>query len=142
MRSRSKTVVSYTMSRIRSKNTLIEKMMSSALSNVGLKGYRKHSKNIMGKPDFVWEKYKIAVFCDSAFWHGYKKMATKIHNFRRRKAYWLNKISKNIERDKTVSRALRKDGWKVIRFWDFQIVKNPQTCAQKIAIACNERTKK
>jgi len=130
------------MSRVRSKNTSIEKIMLSALRSIRLKGYGRYLKNVYGKPDFVWRKYKIAVFCDSSFWHGYKKMKTSIHNFKRRKAYWTNKILRNIERDISVNKALRRDGWKVIRFWDFQIMKNPQKCAQKIAIIYNQRTKK
>lgn len=68
------------MSRIRSKNTDIEKSMGKALWSVGIR-YRKHYK-IIGTPDFALPKYKIAIFCDSSFWHGYKNMKTKIHSFR------------------------------------------------------------
>jgi len=129
---RSEEIVSYTMSRIKSSGTSIERIMSSALWDAGLRGYRKNKKDIIGKPDFSWPKYKFAVFCDSAFWHGYKNMTTKIHAFKRRKSFWTRKIERNIARDKEVNVALRKAGWKVIRFWDFQILKNPDKCVEKI----------
>ena len=59
---RPKAVVSYNMSKIRSEGTALEKTMSSALWEAGLRGYRKNVKNIIGKPDFAWRKHRLAVF--------------------------------------------------------------------------------
>ena len=68
------------MSHIRSKNTGIEKLLGKALWKKGIR-YRKHYK-IIGTPDFALPKYKIAIFCDSSFWHGYGNMKTRIHSFK------------------------------------------------------------
>ncbi|MDD4202368.1 MAG: very short patch repair endonuclease [Candidatus Omnitrophica bacterium] len=129
---RPKETVSYNMSRIKATGSFIEKIMASALWNNGLKGYRKNSKNIFGKPDFSWTKYKVAVFCDSSFWHGYKWGEQSKKAFKVRKKFWINKIEKNIERDKKVNKTLRKDGWKVLRFWDLQIKTKTNKCVEKI----------
>ncbi len=110
--------------------------MSSALWANNLRGYKKNFKTIIGKPDFSWSKRKVAVFCDSSFWHGYKwgeKLNGK--SFRTNRSYWIKKIQRNIERDKAVTRLLRKNGWKVLRFWDFQIEKNLDKCIKIISNA-------
>lgn len=108
-----------------------EKILGKALWISGFR-YRKNYKNLIGKPDFVLPKYKIAIFCDSAFWHGYKNMRTRRHQFKSNRRFWINKINRNIARDKTVNKLLRKEGWKVMRFWDFQIIKDSKSCVEKI----------
>ena len=65
----SKETRSYNMSRIRSNNTKIEIVLSKALWAKGYR-YRRNDKNVIGKPDFVFKKIKLAIFCDSEFWHG------------------------------------------------------------------------
>jgi DNA mismatch endonuclease (patch repair protein) len=122
---------SYKMSRVRSKGTTIEKLFGKALWSAGLR-YRKHYRKLVGAPDFVLVRYKIAIFCDSAFWHGYKNMKTKRHAFKSNVKFWTNKIMRNIERDKEVNKKLRKEGWKVLRFWDFQIEKNLDKCIERV----------
>lgn len=131
-RSRSIATISYNMSRIRSRGTTIEKLVASALRFEGLKGYRRNVSSIIGKPDFSWGKQKIALFCDSSFWHGYRRMATQRHRFKSNKKFWIKKILGNMERDREVNRLLRKQGWKVLRFWDFQIEKDARKCINKI----------
>ena len=131
MAKRTKEQISYNMSRIRSKGSFIEKKMGNALWAAGLR-YRKHYKKIEGNPDFVIVKHRIAIFCDSTFWHGYKNMTTKTHDFKRNKEFWINKIKRNIERDKEVNRILKKEGWIVFRFWDFQIKKGTDKCVAKV----------
>jgi DNA mismatch endonuclease Vsr len=126
-------IVSYKMSRVKAKGTSIEKIISSALWNAGIRGYRKNQKGVVGTPDFCWKKHKIAVFCDSSFWHGYN-WAEKKKEIKVRKAFWYKKIEDNIKRDKSITKKLRKDGWTVLRFWDFQIKKNPVACVRKIAL--------
>lgn len=131
MKKRTKEQISYNMSRIKSKNTLIERILGSALRKVSIK-FKHNDKNVFGKPDFVISGYRIAIFCDSAFWHGYRNMSTKLHNFRSRRKFWLGKISSNIKRDKHVNNMLKKKGWRVIRFWDFQIREDVEKCRKKI----------
>ena len=123
--------ISYNMSRIRSSGTTIERVLGKALWAAGLR-YRKNYKRVFGKPDFAMPKHKVAIFCDSAFWHGYKGMTTKRHDFKKRKEFWISKITKNMERDKKVNKLLKKEGWKVIRFWDFQILKDNDKCVTKV----------
>ena len=123
------------MSRIRSKNTGIEKSLGKALWSAGIR-YRKHYK-IIGTPDFALPKFKIAIFCDSSFWHGYKNMTTKIHSFKSNKEFWQNKIENNIERDKEVNSELKKQEWTVLRFWDFQIKENLSDCVDKVKSVLN-----
>ena len=128
---RTKHQISYNMSRIRSSDTTIEKTFGKSLWASGLR-YRKNYRKVIGNPDFALTKHKIAIFCDSSFWHGYKNMQTERHHFKKRKRFWVNKISGNIKRDKVVNRLLRREGWKVLRFWDFQILRDPGRCVEKV----------
>lgn len=114
------------MSKIRSKNTGIERILKEALLRNGLKNFEMHYSKIIGKPDFVFVKEKVAVFCDSSFWHGKKKVPQT------NREYWMAKFQRNIKRDEMVTQVLTNDGWKVIRFYDDQILKDPDGCVQKI----------
>lgn len=92
-------------------------------------GFSYQPKNIFGKPDFADKKNKIAVFIDGCFWHGCKK------HYRAPKQngkYWREKIRRNIERDKEVSRGLKKQGWKVVRIWEHKTKKYLNRYAPKI----------
>ncbi len=111
---------SYNMSKIRSKDTKIEKIIRSALWSRGYR-YRIHPENIIGKPDIVFTKKKLAIFCDSSFWHGrqYKNDTDRIKT---NQDYWKEKIKKNIERDNKVNEKLESEGWTVLRFWDDEII--------------------
>lgn len=119
------------MSRIKSSGSKIEMKMGKALWEKGFR-YRKQYRKLPGRPDFVLVKHKLAIFCDSAFWHGYRKMSTKLHNFKSNRDFWIPKIKKNIKRDKLVNGELKKRGWKVVRFWDFEIENNLGKCVKKV----------
>lgn len=117
------------MSRIRSGNTSIELMLRKELYKRGYR-YRINDKNVFGKPDIVFKKKKIAIFCDSEFWHGKdylegKKPKSNID-------YWYKKIERNIERDKEVNQKLTEEGWIVLRFWGKDIQKKLDECIQII----------
>lgn len=127
---RTKSQISFNMSRIRSKGTRIEQLLASGLRKSKIK-FRRYA-SIIGKPDFIISGRKIAIFCDSAFWHGYRFLRTSRHKFKSNKKFWIEKIGKNIERDKIVNRVLKKQGWKILRFWDFQIKKDIDKCINKI----------
>ncbi|MBF0319894.1 MAG: very short patch repair endonuclease [Nitrospirae bacterium] len=122
---------SYCMSRVKSKGTSIEKKLGKALWAANFR-YRKNYVKIYGTPDFVSIKYKIVIFCDSAFWHGYKNMTTKVHNFKSNEDFWVEKMNRNIQRDKEVNSKLKIQGWTVIRFWDFQIKKDVNNCVREV----------
>jgi len=121
-----------TAKKIKSKNTKIEKLLGKALWNKGFR-YRKNDTTIFGKPDFVFKRKKIAVFCDSKFWHGYNYLY-KSEVFKKNSDFWQKKILRNIQRDKEVNQNLEQAGWKVLRFWDDEIMTNIDICLEKIVI--------
>ena len=116
---------SWVMSRIRSRDTKIEKSMASLLRKNKIH-YRRFPR-VFGSPDFVVEK-KLLVFCDGDFWHGYGYGKKK----RPQKKFWRDKIERNMKRDRKVTRKLRADGWSVIRLWEHDIEKRPQSCIGRI----------
>jgi DNA mismatch endonuclease Vsr len=115
---------------VKSKGSKIELILGKALWAKGLR-YRKNDKKVFGKPDFTFKKYKIAVFCDSEFWHG-KDWEQKKYDHKSNIKYWHQKIERNIERDIIVNKELLKKGWKVIRFWGKEIEKDLVNCVDKI----------
>jgi len=118
------------MQAVKSKGSKIEKMLAKELWKRGYR-YRKNCTNIFGKPDIVFKSLKIAVFCDSDFWHG-KDWQIKKHEIKSNMDFWYNKIEKNIERDKMVTDELTKQGWVVLRFWGNDIKKETDKCINKI----------
>ena len=125
------------MQAVKNKDSSIEIMLRKELWLRGLR-YRKNYTKIIGKPDIVFIGKKVAVFCDSEFWHGYdwehKKEAIKSN-----RDFWIPKIEKNIQRDIEVTQALTDDGWIVLRFWGNQIKKQLSECADKIEKAVKSR---
>lgn len=117
------------MSRIRSGNTGIELMLRKELYKRGYR-YRINDKTVFGKPDIVFKKKKIAVFCDSEFWHGKDYLEGK--KPKSNTDYWYKKIERNIERDKEVNQKLTEEGWAVLRFWGKDIQKKLDECIQII----------
>ena len=115
---------SWVMSRIRSRDTKIEKRTASLLRKNKLH-YRRFP-NFSGTPDFVVEK-KALVFCDGDFWHGYRYDSKKLQ-----KKFWRDKIERNMRRDRAVTRKLRADGWTVVRLWEHDIEKNHDKCLRNI----------
>jgi len=111
--------ISEMMRRIKGSNTLIEKRMESILESLKLK-YKKQPE-LFGHPDFRICGTKILIFCDSSFWHGRTRS-----KFKRNADFWENKITENRRRDSQVNRQLRKEGWKVLRFWDDAIELRPE----------------
>ena len=117
------------MRRIKPKNTNIERILGKAMWAEGLR-YRKNCKDVFGKPDFCFKGKKIAVFCDSEFWHGKKFLEGE--RFKTNSDFWEAKVKRNIERDKEVNERLESEGWTVLRFWGRDIEKNTAVCLKKI----------
>ncbi|MFA4823889.1 MAG: very short patch repair endonuclease [Methanoregula sp.] len=115
------------MASIKGKDTKIELMLRKALWKEGIRGYRVNTK-LPGKPDIVFTKYKVAIFCDGDFWHG--KDFDELKN--RLNPYWIEKIQKNIERDEKNDTRLSKEEWIVLHFWESDILKNLEGCISKI----------
>ncbi|MBS6722973.1 MAG: very short patch repair endonuclease [Clostridiales bacterium] len=121
-----------TMSRIRGKDTKIEIALRKALWNKGYR-YRKNYKNLPGSPDIVLTKYRIAIFCDSEFFHGKDWEVLKPRLERgKNPEYWVKKIQRNMQRDIEKDQALQYLGWTVIHFWGKDILKNPEKCVHII----------
>ncbi len=116
------------MQAIRSKDTTIELRLRKALWERGVR-YRKNYKQLIGKPDIAITKYKIAVFCDSDYWHGYD-WENRSQRIKSNRDYWVPKIERNMERDREVTSALQSEGWLVLRFWEWQIRKQLDECVK------------
>lgn len=115
------------MSSIHGKNTSIELRLRKALWKDGIRGYRVAMK-LPGRPDIAFPKYKVAVFCDGDFWHGYNFEEWK----GRLSQHWLKKIQKNIERDKENNSKLEDDGWTVFHFWEWEILGDIEKCKRNL----------
>ncbi len=118
------------MQAIKSSDTTIELLLRKALWAKGIR-YRKNYKDLIGKPDIAITKYKIAVFCDSDYWHGYD-WENRNKRIKSNRDYWIPKIERNMKRDKEVSAALEEQGWTVLRFWEWQIRRETDQCVNII----------
>ncbi len=116
------------MTSLQSGNKETEVALAGLMRRNGITGWRRNQR-VMGKPDFVFRRERVAVFVDGCFWHGCPKHANMPANNR---AFWKKKLTGNKRRDKVVNRALRKAGWKVIRIWEHELVKNPDRCLRRI----------
>ena len=118
------------MKAVKNSGSKIETMLQKELWHRGLR-YRKNVKSIYGKPDIAFIGKKIAVFCDSEFFHGYD-WENKQKEIKSNRDFWIPKIERNIQRDIEVTEKLTSDGWTVLRFWGNDIKKNLQACADEI----------
>ncbi len=123
--------VSYNMSKIKNKDSKIELLLRRELWARGLR-YRKNYGKVLGKPDIVFPTLKIAIFCDSEFWHGYGWGEERKKEFKSNEDFWIKKIERNMQRDAEVNISLEKEGWTVLRFWGKDIKKNLAQCADVI----------
>ena len=134
---RDSVLISKIMAAVHSKNTLPEIRLRKALRTLGRR-LRSHPLNIPGHPDLVFTKERVAVFVDGDFWHGrqwrLRKLPSLEHQFSESKnrSYWIQKISRNVERDKRTTRELRRLGWTVIRVWESDLNKNMDKCVLRI----------
>lgn len=122
------------MQNIRSKNTKMELKVRSHLHKKGLR-FRIHT-NLIGKPDIVFPSKKVVVFLDSCFFH---KCRQHYIQPKSNLKYWRPKIERNVLRAKEVNKALRKQGYKVIRYWEHQVKKDINKCINKIIIEVKKK---
>lgn len=118
---------SYTMSRIRSKNTAPELLIRRLVHARGLR-FRKHVSSLPGSPDLVFAAAKVAIFVDGDFWHGWRFPFWK----EKLGLYWKQKIQRNRDRDRRNVAALRRKGWLVVRIWQHQTECDPILCVDRI----------
>ncbi|MBI4427243.1 MAG: very short patch repair endonuclease [Candidatus Magasanikbacteria bacterium] len=118
------------MSRIKSKETGIERTVFSYLRKHNIY-FQRHYSKVAGKPDIALPSQKKAVFINGDFWHGYK---FRIWRNRIPRKYWIAKIESNIKRDKRNCRALKRRGWKIMNIWGHQVLEDKDKTCQLIAI--------
>lgn len=118
------------MQAIKNKDSRIELLLRKELWKRGLR-YQKNRTDIFGKPDIVFKGKKIAIFCDSEFWHGYNWEERK-KDFKSHQEFWIPKIERNMKRDIEVTNKLESEGWTVLRFWGNEIKKETEKCANII----------
>lgn len=118
------------MQAVKNKDSKLEIALRSALWKKGYR-YRKNYTKLEGKPDIVILKYKLAIFCDSEFWHGYNWDIRK-NDIKSNRDFWIKKIEGNIRRDEKVNKILHDQGWKVVRLWGKEIQHNMNECLRKI----------
>jgi DNA mismatch endonuclease, patch repair protein len=131
------------MARVRSKDSRAELELRRALHARGVR-FRLHASDIFGRPDLVIRKYRLAVFVDGDFWHGnawrLRGLASLEAQFPARTEWWAAKIRRNIERDEQVTTALESDGWRVVRLWESEVLRDPENAAARVAAAIPERS--
>jgi DNA mismatch endonuclease, patch repair protein len=118
------------MAAVRGKHTNPELILRKALFAAGVRGWRCHYRAAPGTPDVAWPSRRVAVFVDGAFWHGHPSR----HKPGRSGPYWDDKISGNVERDRRVDDELARQGWTVIRVWDFEVRKDLQSVVERVKI--------
>ncbi len=118
------------MQAVKSKDSKIECLLRQELWKRGLR-YRKNINSVFGHPDIAFIGKKVAVFCDSEFWHGYDWEKRK-NDIKSNKEFWISKIERNMARDEEVNDYLTSHGWTVLRFWGKQIQKDAAGCAELI----------
>jgi DNA mismatch endonuclease, patch repair protein len=123
------------MSRIRSRDTKPELLLRRDLHRHGIRGWRCHAKNIPGKPDLAFTRWRVAVFVDGCFWHGHPDFFTPGKSG----PYWDAKIARTQERDRIANESLAADGWTVLRFWDFEVEDELHRCTDAVVQALAQR---
>lgn len=119
---------SFTMSQIRSsRNKSTELTLISIMRQNGITGWRR-KQEVLGKPDFVFWKVRLAIFVDGCFWHGCTKCKLVPKS---NVDYWRKKIRNNRRRDRAVTKELESKGWHVVRFWEHSLIR-PGWIARKL----------
>jgi DNA mismatch endonuclease (patch repair protein) len=115
------------MSRVKTRDTAPEVALRRALWAVGVRGWRCHPRRVPGRPDLAWIGRRVAVFVDGAFWHGHPD-----HYWGQSGAFWDAKIARNRARDERVNTELAARGWRVVRFWDFEVERDVTGCVERL----------
>ena len=125
------------MSNVKLKGGKAETILAKSLWNSGIRD-RKNYKKLPGSPDIAITKYKIAIFVDGEFWHGFDWENRK-KKLKKNKEYWIEKIEENIARDTRNNELLIKDNWTVIHFWEKEVLKNLEECISKVHSSINNQ---
>jgi len=128
---------SYNMSKIRNRNSKPELILRRALWARNVR-FRLHDKSLPGTPDIVIKKYKLAIFVDGEFWHGFD-WQTNRDRIKSNRLFWIPKIERNMQKDIRVNNALRDMDYVVFRFWTQDILKNLPKILNQVALFLESR---
>ena len=103
------------MSRVRGRDTKPEMVIRRGLHARGLR-FRLHCRDLPGRPDLVFPKYRAVAFVHGCFWHAHG--CPMFRWPQTRKEFWRGKISKNLERDRIALSRLKEQGWRVLTIWE------------------------
>ena len=120
------------MRKIRGKNTKPELRFRRALWRQGVR-YRVGNRQLPGKPDVSIKKYRLAIFIDGEFWHGYNWSKRK-KSIKSNRKFWIPKIERNMQRDREVNQQLYEMGYTVFRFWSKEIKNNLEQCIRDVLV--------
>ncbi len=124
------------MQHIRSKDTEPERKIMQELKRRKIY-FAEYVNEIIGKPDMVFRRKRVVVFIDSDFWHGHPARCIMPKSNRK---YWKKKIARNRERDQEVSSSLKRNGWKIIRIWEYDVKHNFNRAIQRIITAIKKES--
>lgn len=124
------------MSKVRGKNTKPELVVRSLLHRMGYR-FRLHRRDLPGNPDIVLPRHKKVIFVHGCFWHGHKD-CLRAKRPTTNEAFWNEKLSKNIERDKRYRKELETLGWSVLLVWSCRI-KDPEALREELESFMNQR---
>lgn len=118
----------------RKTDTRCEILLRRELWRRGLR-YRLHVPGLPGRPDIVFHRDRVVVFCDGDFWHG-RELECRIAKLRRghNSTYWVEKVRRNVARDRENDRALRAERWTVVRVWETDVLRAPGQAAELVAV--------
>jgi DNA mismatch endonuclease (patch repair protein) len=122
------------------KGTTPELLLRQALTTLGLRYRLTPSGQLVGKPDVIFPRARVAVFVDGDFWHG-RDLERRIRRLAcgHNAPYWVEKIKGNVARDRRVDEQLAQAGWVVQRFWEADIRKNAADAASQVASVVSKR---
>lgn len=123
------------MSKIKGKNSKPELLFRKALWAKGIR-YRINNKSLPGKPDISIKKYKLIIFIDGEFWHGYN-WEERRETIKNNRGFWIPKIERNMQRDKEVNEELQDMGYFVLRFWSKDIQTELHKCINDVLVYIN-----
>lgn len=125
------------MSRIKGKNSKPERLLRQALWARNIR-FRLHDKLLPGRPDIVIKKYKLVIFVDGEFWHGFDWKNNR-ERIKSNRLFWIPKIERNMQKDERSNRALREMGYTVFRFWSQDILKKLPVVLNQIELYLESR---
>jgi DNA mismatch endonuclease, patch repair protein len=115
------------MAAITRRDTRPELALRKALWRRDLRGWRCDVAGLPGRPDVVFTKQRLAIFVDGRLWHGHPSKYPA-----RLSPEWRAKVARNVQRDRRADALLEESGWRVLRFWDAEVIRDPDLCASLV----------